>query len=228
MEKSKSVLLLSGGLDSSVLLHFLRDEIPDTELTCIYIDYGQRNSTEYYFAKKQAESQQCKLVVVSLSHIARALFAGSALFSQGAEVLEYKKGVTALSDKKQVSAYVPMRNLLFTALAAAYAETLGAKNIYYGAKLRGDFSSWDNSPEFVQRVNDVLHLNDHSKITLLAPFILKNKAEIIQIGARLNVPMHNTWTCFKGGSLHCGKCLTCIDRMEAFREAGVVDTVGYE
>lgn len=123
---------------------------------------------------------------------------------------------------------VPNRNMILLAVAIAKAVSVGARFVAYGAHA-GDHAIYpDCRPEFVEAMKTAAGLADWTKVEILAPFIKSTKADIAKTGARLGVPFEMTWSCYKGGEIHCGKCGTCTERREAFQLAKIDDPTKYE
>jgi 7-cyano-7-deazaguanine synthase len=123
---------------------------------------------------------------------------------------------------------VPNRNMIMLAVAIGHAVSLKFDSVAFGAHA-GDHAIYpDCRPVFASAMDVVAQLCDWQAIRLLRPFIGYSKADIVRIGHELGVPMQLTWSCYKGGDLHCGKCGTCVERREAFQLAGVSDLTQYE
>jgi 7-cyano-7-deazaguanine synthase len=217
-----SVVIVSGGLDSVTLLHHL----VKTSGLCpavLTFQYGQKHSKEVKFAQIQAASLGCHThQLVDLS-VLEPLFRSSALVSQEIAVPDIDQ---VLGDD-QPATYVPNRNMIFLALAAAYAETMGVQDIYYGAQSHDMYGYWDTTSAFVQRLNRVLGLNRQSPVQVHAPFVDKSKTDIVRLGLALDVDYALTWSCYLGEELACGRCPTCAERLKAFENAGLPDPLPY-
>lgn len=221
-----AVVLLSGGMDSSVLLHHVKKELGRTQLHTISYHYGQRHLKELDCARWQSEAAGAtKYTVVDISFMAGILCHGSTLVSGGAEVPDFRD--LAPNDLDQPPTYVPNRNMMLLAIAAAYAESHGAEDVFYGAQALDEYGYWDCTAEFVDRLNRVFTLNRRNKVTIHAPFLRRKKHEIAQLGGRLGVDFAHTWSCYRGGETCCGTCPTCIERIKAFAEAGMDDPLPY-
>ncbi len=218
----KAVVLVSGGLDSTTLLHWVRAATGARALLALSFAYGQRHARELEMAAAQA-----RLLggvthrVVDLQAFGALVQARTALLTAGSDVPD----LAALSetDRRQPPTYVPHRNLLFLALAAAAAEGFGCLDVFYGAQVQDAYGYWDCTPEFVDRLNRVLMLNHGDPVRIHAPFARLAKGAIIKIGLALGVDYTHTWTCYRGGERPCGTCPSCVERQAAFRAAGVPD-----
>jgi 7-cyano-7-deazaguanine synthase len=217
---NRVIVVLSGGLDSTVLMHHLRDR--GDEVHALSIHYGQRHAKELEHAARAAKALGVTHEVADLSSL-RRLLAGSALTSPDVPVPEGH-----YEDESMKATVVPNRNMLLLSVAAGFAISRQAEGVAYGAHA-GDHAIYpDCRPEFVSRMAEALMLVDWEPLQLFAPFVRMTKADIVREGARLRVPLGDTWSCYKGGAFHCGKCGTCVERKEAFVLAGVADPTVYQ
>lgn len=217
-----AVVLLSGGVDSVTLLHWVRREVGVREILALSFIYGQRHARELEMARWQ---------VAALGGIVHreidigflgVLTAGrTTLTTAGAAVPD----LADLSDaqRRQPPTYVPHRNLLFLSVASAAAEGAGVGSIYYGAQAQDEYGYWDCTPEFVASLNRVLGLNRDRPVRIHAPFVALPKSEVVKIGLALGVDYGHTWTCYRGGGRPCGSCPSCVERAAAFHQAGARD-----
>jgi len=223
----KAVVLLSGGLDSTVTLAYAlsegRDAIP------ISFRYGQRHSRELEAARAVSMHYRLKHhVVIDLDLSA---FRKSALTSKEVRVPkresanEIKDGIPAT--------YVPARNIIFLSIAAGVAETEGADEIFIGANSI-DYSGYpDCRPEFFEAFEEVLKNGtkagvEGNAVMVAHPILQMTKAEIVLLGKKLGAPLHLTWSCYEGGGKACGRCDSCLLRLKGFEEAGFKDEIEYE
>jgi 7-cyano-7-deazaguanine synthase len=223
---TKSVALLSGGLDSTVTLGSAVKAGDD--VTALSFRYGQRHQKELESAKKVVEHYGIKHVIVDLD---LSSFTSSALTSRDVAVPE-RRDVSEIGDDIPVT-YVPARNIIFLSIAAGLAETIGADRIYIGANAL-DYSGYpDCRPEFFQAFENVLAVGtkrgvEGRPVRVVTPILRLTKAEIIKLGTELDAPLELTWSCYKGGARACGRCDSCLLRLKGFREAGMVDPIEYE
>ncbi len=216
----KVVLTHSGGLDSTVLLWHLREQ--GMEVRCLSVDYGQRHKKEIGVAAEICKLAGVEHQVADLSSLG-FLFAGS---SQTSPEIAVPEGHYAEESMKQT--VVPNRNMVLLALAGAWAVATKSDAVGYAAHA-GDHAIYpDCREEFAQLMGRALLTCDWQVIALLRPFILKSKAEIVRLGKQINAPFAMTWSCYNGREKHCGKCGTCVERIEAFQIAGVQDPTEYE
>jgi 7-cyano-7-deazaguanine synthase len=217
-----SIAIISGGMDSVTLLHFLvkRQGCHPAVLT---FTYGQKHSKELACAQYQADLLGCDLHLVDLSALVPA-FESSALVSQAIVI----PTIATVQGDPQPPTYVPNRNMIFLSIAAAYAETVGVDKVYYGAQSHDLYGYWDTTPEFVERLNAVFQLNRKTPVQVSAPLVHHFKAEVLRLGLELRVDYSMTWSCYAGGEKACGTCPTCAERVQAFREVGIPDPVPYD
>ncbi len=224
----KTVVLLSGGMDSSTLLHYVAKKLGYGEVYALTVDYGQKHRREIEAARWQCgQLPQVKdWRLLDLSLLGELTRGASALTDAAISVPALNAVPEAELD--QPPTYVPNRNLIMLALAAAWAESRGCTDIFYGAQAHDQYGYWDCTAEFVERLNAVLNLNRKHEINIQAPFAGMRKVEELAIGLELGVDYAHTWSCYRGGARACGECPACIERLEAFAAADVVDPLEYE
>jgi len=225
-ENGPAVVLVSGGLDSSVLLHHVVRNLRRGLVHVLSFNYGQRHSKELDCARTQVErSGAATHRVIDISFVGGLLKEGSALLEGGEPVPD----LTALDkdDLTQPPTYVPNRNMMLLSMAAAYAEAHGVVDLYYGAQAQDEYGYWDCTEAFLDRINHVLALNRRDPVMVHAPFVRMKKSEIVRLGLALRVDFALTWSCYRGGEEACGACPTCVERLNAFRQAGAVDPLPY-
>ena len=175
-------------------------------------DYGQRHKKEIEFVKYHVEKLGVEWVKVYIPKVSK----------RRESIPEGPYSEEAI--KKLVS---PYRNALFIIYAAAYVAKNGGGQVWYAAHTNDWAVYPDCRPEFVEKMNELLQVAHLEPVKLQAPFVNLHKYEIVRIGHRLGVDYSKTWSCYKGGEKHCGKCPTCIDRKLAFSRAGVADPTEY-
>ena len=147
---------------------------------------------------------------------------GSAL----TDILEVPKG--HYEDDSMKTTVVPNRNMILISLATAYAVTINADEVWYGAH-GGDHAIYpDCRPEFVNKINETTLVANYSPISVKAPFINLSKDQILSLGIRLNLDYSKTWTCYEGKELACGECGSCMERLEAFTNNQLEDPLTYQ
>jgi 7-cyano-7-deazaguanine synthase len=218
--KAKIAVLCSGGMDSVTALYWARRE--HEVAAAVSFDYGAKhNHRELPFAREHAATLGVRHEVIALGFV-NQLFA-SALLRSGGEIPEGH--YEAVNMKQTV---VPFRNAIMLSIATGLAESIGADGLVIAAH-HGDHTIYpDCREDFMRAMGDAMRLGTYAGIKLLRPFIAMNKAQIAAEGARLGVDFARTWSCYKGGTVHCGKCSTCVERREAFALAGLPDPTVYE
>ena len=191
-------------------------------VAALSFDYGSKhNHREIPMARAQAEKYGVPHQVISLDFM-DGLF-DSDLLKSGGEVPE---GHYEEANMKQT--VVPFRNGIMLSIAAGYAESVGAEGLVIAAHA-GDHAIYpDCREEFMQAMGEAIQRGTYADIALLRPFIDMRKEGIALRGAELGVDFSQTWSCYKGGDIHCGKCGTCVERKEAFDLAGIDDPTVYE
>lgn len=203
---NRIVLLLSGGLDSTTLLYFLRDL--GNEVMPVAFDYEQQHRRELDAAK----------LVAPDVHV----LAFPRLRQHDPEIPDGH-----YADESMKATVYPNRNMVMLSLAAGIAVDRGAVSVAYAAH-GGDHTIYpDCRPEFFEAVGQAVKLGNWHQVDMIAPFIHIDKAEIVRIGYRLGVPFDRTWSCYRGGKIHCGTCGTCYERREAFQLVGIDDPTLY-
>ena len=222
--KLKAVVVLSGGMDSATALYKAIND--GYEVFAVSFDYGQRHKKELEYAKELCQNAGVSQKTVDLTNITE-LISNSALTNPDIEVPE---GHYAQDNMKIT--VVPNRNMIMYSIAIGYAVNIGASAIYVGVHA-GDHAVYpDCRPEFVSELDRIAMVANEGFIKpefkVIAPFVNITKADIAKIGSELGLPYELTWSCYKGGEIHCGKCGTCVERKEAFELAGVKDPTIYE
>ena len=214
----KSLVVLSGGMDSATALAWARGT--HKEVSAVHFQYGSKhNLRELQAAEKLAVHYNIGLHVV---HLPFSQFKSDLLLSGG----DIPEGHYA--DESMKRTVVPFRNGILLAFAAGLAESIGAGSVVLGNHA-GDHAIYpDCRPEFAAKMAEAIRLGTYAQIELLCPFQNINKTEIAKIGKALAVPYQLTWTCYKGKEKHCGKCGSCVERQEAFRDSNQMDPTVYE
>jgi len=224
-QSSKAVVPISGGMDSTVLLHLAVSRY-DKVITVNY-DYGQKHrDKEINCASFQIESVD---MPIDSLHIKLPFFKD---ICQVSSLLNNKVAVAKAKDvmgDPQTVNYVPYRNLMLLSISLAIAENYGASTVFHGAAQADSVAGfWDGSEEFLDQINNVSALNRRNKITVQAPLIDKSKEEIIKLGVKLGVDFSQTWTCYEGKEQACGECTACSLRIKGFIDAGYIDPLNYK
>ena len=213
-----SLLILSGGMDSTTLLYEYQNDIA----LAVSFDYGSNhNADEIPFAEYHCKKLEIKHVTIKLDFF-KQYFRSSLL--EGADAIP--EGTYA--DENMKSTVVPFRNGIMLSVAAGMAETAGLKHVMM-ANHSGDHAIYpDCRPQFADAMSRAIEAGTYEGITLLTPYTNISKADIARKGKLLGVDYSKTWSCYKGGKVHCGRCATCIERKEALRLAGIEDTTEYD
>lgn len=213
-----SVIIVSGGMDSITLLYDKKEEIA----LAVTFDYGSNhNAKEITWAKVHCERLKIKHIVIKLDFMHK-YFTSSLL--EGADAIP--EGHYA--DENMKSTIVPFRNGIMLSIAAGIAESNGLKKVLI-ANHGGDHTIYpDCRPAFIKAMNEATENGTYVNVSICAPYTNITKADIARIGKRLGIDYSETWSCYKGGEKHCGKCGTCIERKEALALAGIEDKTEYE
>ena len=213
-----SVIIVSGGMDSITLLYDHKDEIA----LGISFDYGSNhNAREIPFAKMHCERLGIKHITINLDFM-HQYFKSSLL--DGAEAIP--EGHYA--DDNMKSTVVPFRNGIMLSIAIGIAESNNLAQVFI-ANHGGDHTIYpDCRPEFINAIDAAATAGTYNNVKVVAPYTKITKSDIARIGKKLGIDYTETWSCYKGGEVHCGKCGTCVERKEALAEAGIDDKTIYE
>lgn len=230
---SKAVVVISGGLDSSTLAALAAH---DHDVYGISFDYGQRHRKELTYASYQLATLRAPHEIVDMSFL-RYLFreSGSSLVTDEA-VPEGHYG-----EENMKSTVVPNRNMIMASIAAGYAVSIGADSVWLGVHAGDHFIYPDCRPRFIHALNAAVVIGNEGfgpiPVTgegvapidyVKTPFIQWSKNQIAKLAFDLNVDIAKTWSCYQGSDIHCGKCGTCVERMEAINSTGFPDPTPYE
>lgn len=220
--RSDAIVLLSGGLDSTTALAVASRQ-HDSVLGLSFM-YGQRHMHEVEAARKVAEYYgiRHKILNVELGNVGVLMQHDAEMPHMTYEQIEASEGVSPT--------YVPYRNGTFLSHAASLAVAMNYETIYAGVHAE-DARGWaypDCTPEFIGAMQNAIYVGTYHMVRLVAPFQYKMKHEIIAIGLKLGAPYHLTLSCYEGTNPACGRCPTCVSRLEAFRANDVSDPIAYE
>ncbi len=215
----KVVVLVSGGMDSVTALYHAADE--HEVVAGLSFDYGSKhNHKELPLAAWHCEQLGLLHQVVPLSFV-DDLFESDLLKSGG----EIPEGHYEAENMKQT--VVPFRNGIMMAIAAGFAESIKAGGLVIAAH-SGDHAIYpDCREDFMKPMAEAITAGTYADVKVLRPFIDQRKEDIVSRGSELGIDFSQTWSCYKGVELHCGKCGTCVERKEAFEIAGVEDPTVY-
>lgn len=213
-----SVIIVSGGMDSITLLHDYKGRIA----LGISFDYGSNhNAKEIPFAELHCKRLGIKHITIPLEFMHK-YFKSSLL--EGADAIPEGH----YEDENMKSTVVPFRNGIMLAIAAGIAESNGLDHVMI-ANHGGDHAIYpDCRPEFISAMSSATSAGSYNGVTVIAPYTSITKGDIARRGKELGIDYTETWSCYKGGDKHCGKCGTCVERKEALRDAGIEDFTEYE
>ncbi|MBE6264153.1 MAG: 7-cyano-7-deazaguanine synthase QueC [Prevotella sp.] len=213
-----SAIIVSGGMDSITLLYDKKDEIA----LGISFDYGSNhNAKEIPFAKMHCERLGIKHIVINLEFM-HQYFKSSLL--EGADAIPEGN----YADENMKSTVVPFRNGIMLSIAIGIAESNNLKKVFI-ANHGGDHTIYpDCRPEFIKAIDEAATTGTYVNVRIEAPYTNITKTDIARRGAELGINFAETWSCYKGGEKHCGKCGTCVERKEALELADVPDPTEYE
>jgi len=229
MNRVKSVVLLSGGMDSCICTAIARERHGPGNVALLHAGYGQRTQDRERRAFEEIASFYgvSEKLNVQLDHF-RAI-GGSALTDQRIAVPEHGLGASGPHGSEIPVTYVPFRNAHFLSVAVSWAEVIGAQAIYIGAVAEDSSGYPDCRPEYYRVFQDLIRVGTRPEthIELVTPVIGMKKSEILRRGLALGAPLHLTWSCYQAEELACGACDSCLLRLRAFAEAGVPDPIPY-
>ena len=213
-----SVIVVSGGMDSVTLLYEKKDEIA----LGISFDYGSNhNHNELPLAALHCQRLGIEHVVVPLGFMHQ--YFKSSLLESGDSIPD-----GSYDEENMKSTVVPFRNGVMLAVAAGIAESNGLTKVLI-ANHGGDHTIYpDCRPEFIAAMDAAVEAGTFVNVHVVAPYTNISKADIARRGSSLGIDYAETWSCYKGGHVHCGTCGTCVERKEALREAGIEDNTTYQ
>lgn len=219
---TSTVAIVSGGMDSVALAYYLKSEGHDLHL--VSVDYGQRHRKELVFAQMASVKLDSRHTVVDMSSITKSI-ASSSLTAD----IEVPDGHYA--EETMRITVVPNRNMMMLSVATAIAISENADYVATGVHGGDHFIYPDCRPEFITACSAAAQIGmvgvSKQFKGIIAPFVHHDKAWIARLGTEIGVPWNETWSCYKGGETHCGRCGTCVERAEAFYLAGVNDPTVY-
>ena len=216
----KVVVIYSGGMDSYTVLHKAIEEgLTPFALT---FDYGQRHVKEITVASKVCSELAIHHKVIDITAI-NQLIGGSSLTDSSIDV-----ALGHYQNDNMKSTVVPNRNMILLSMAIGYAVSIGAEKVYYGAH-SGDHEIYpDCRPIFVEKMNEVASVANYEHTEIYSPYLNSNKIGILKDGLRMGLDYSKTWTCYNGRDKACGKCGSCVERLEAFEKNNLTDPIPYE
>ena len=224
----KALVLSSGGVDSTTCVGIAVDKLGKENVSTVSVFYGQKHSKELTCADEVAKHYDVKHYVLDLSNVLK--YSNCSLRANSTEKVTEKSYAEQIEENGEgkVSTYVPFRNGLMLSAVASLAQSIypdDEVDIYLGAHAddAAGHAYADCSEEFTDTMNKAIHIGTYDKVSVVAPLVNMNKAEVVKCGLVLNVPYNLTWSCYQGGIKPCGKCGTCIDRARPFELNGIKD-----
>ena len=219
--KPRSVVLLSGGMDSCVCASLA---VRESEVAALHISYGQRTEERERWAFERICDRLGIKTRLAVRNEALGIIGGSALTDAGIEVPDAGEEIGGAIPVT----YVPFRNAHFLSMAVSWAEVLDAEKIYIGAVEQDSSGYPDCRPEYYRAFNAVVKAGTREgRIEIVTPLIAMRKAEIVKLGLDLGAPFDLTWSCYSREDKACGVCESCVLRQRAFAEAQAHDPIPY-
>ncbi len=215
-QTQKAVIVLSGGPDSATVAYWAKQQ--GYQIYPITFKYGQIAVKETEAAQKIAHTLNTSTKIIDLSAL-------KDIFNQATSLVNPD---IPLTPEFSTPIIVPFRNAIFLSAAVAYAVTLKATKIFYGAQNSDEPFYPDCRREFYEAFEKAAQLGTCEDITIQAPFSNLTKTQLIKEGAKLGVPFELTWSCYLDDAKHCGKCESCINRKKAFQQAAIPDPTIYQ
>lgn len=213
------VVIYSGGMDSFTLLHLARAQ--GRTVHALSFNYGQRHVRELDCARSVCAELGIDHRLVDITSIHQLLQGSSLTGEEPVPEGHY-------ADTSMKSTVVPNRNMILLSLAVGQAVSIGAGEVWYGAH-GGDHAIYpDCRPEFVEQMNKVCQVANYEPVSIVAPFLHADKSEILEQGLEMNLDYSRTWTCYNGRDRACGRCGSCVERLEAFAAHNLQDPIPYE
>lgn len=217
---AKVVVIYSGGMDSYTVLHTAL--AAGHQVFALSFNYGQRHVRELECAASVCAELGISHKIVDITAM-NELMAGSSLTDHSIAIAQGD-----YAEESMKTTVVPNRNMILLSLAIGYAVSIDAEAVFYGAHA-GDHAIYpDCRPEFVEKMNAVSLIANYQPIPIEAPFLHNDKAEILAAGLALGLDYGNTWTCYEGAELACGRCGACVERLQAFAANKRTDPLSYQ
>ena len=219
MKNKKTIVIVSGGMDSITVLYDAVDRGYDVE--ALSFNYGSNhNNKELPLAKWHCEKLNIKHTIIDLplsKYFNSSLLEGADKIPEG----HYE-------DENMKSTVIPFRNGIMLSFAIGYAENIGAKYVMLGSH-KGDHAVYpDCRKTFTKSISLAGQLGTYNEVQVISPFNDLMKWDIVKRGIELDVDYSKTWSCYKGNDIPCGKCGTCVERLEAFEKANTKDPLKYD
>lgn len=224
----KSVVILSGGMDSSLALKFTVSKNGAENVAALSFNYGQKQAHELKCAEKVCKLLEVPHKIVHLRFLQEFSKGFSANVDEDIEVPSIKD----ILGHPQPVTYVPNRNMVMLSIAASFAETVGAQEVVCGIQAHDAYGYWDATKEFVDAMNNVIKRNRQNQIEIVAPYADLSKTDELlalqKIDGNVNF-LKNTFTCYnpQKGKISCGNCPSCAERIQAFINCNLEDPIPY-
>ena len=215
----KAVVIYSGGMDSFTVLN--KAVFEGLEVYALTFDYGQKHVKEVDFARNVCSAMGIPHKIIDITAI-NELISGSSLTSN----IEVPEGHYA--DENMKSTVVPNRNMILLSLAVGYATSIKASKVFFGAHGGDHHVCPDCRPDFVKKMNEVCAVANYDFVEVVTPYLTSNKTEILRDGLKMKLDYALTWTCYNGREKACGRCGSCVERLEAFEENQAEDPLAYD
>jgi 7-cyano-7-deazaguanine synthase len=217
MQSDKAIVLLSGGLDSATCLYWAKQKYP--RIIAITFNYYGR----------LVQEKRASIRLVKAAGIRKVIEINIPFIKEAGDHMYNDESLKNSNSEVQWSSYIPARNMIFYSICAHYAEYLGVKWIVGGHNLHDTNFFKDASERFIDKINILfkegcLLCNDQA-YQILLPLAKMNKKQIISLALRLKAPIELTWSCHREGTVHCGSCYSCRQRLKAFDDLGLKDPV---
>lgn len=231
-----AIIILSGGLDSSVVAYYVKYKLNYKNIKCIFFNYSQRTKgLEEKAARIISKSIGAELIKVEIPWLGKI---STSLINKEQDVPKTsEKDMEDIKKEKEeiLNWWIPCRNSLFINIALAHAESYDLSNqgkydVFLGIKDEGKVAMKDTTPEFLKIMNKMAEYATHKgNYRIIAPLMDKDKPETVKLGYELKVPFELTYSCYKGepDGNHCGYCSNCMQRKKAFHWAGIKDPTKY-
>src|SRR5579859_3443816 len=218
-KKPRSVVLLSGGMDSCVCAALA---VRDTDAAALHISYGQRTEKRERASFERICDRLGVTRRLAIRNEALSIVGGSALTDPDIAVPEAAKQIGSAIPVT----YVPFRNAHFLSMAVSWAEVLDAEKIFIGAVEQDSSGYPDCRPAYYDAFNELIRQGTkEGKIRVVTPLIAMLKSEIVRLGVEIGAPLHVSWSCYSGENEACGRCDSCALRLRAFHDAGLTDPI---
>ena len=221
MKRDIAIILVSGGMDSCVTAAIANEKF---DMAFLHINYGQRTEKRELKAFNSIADYYgvTRRMIVDLQYLKQ--IGGSSLTDLSLNIPE-----ADLLRKEIPTSYVPFRNANILSIAVSWGEVIGAKKIFIGAVEEDSSGYPDCRKEFYEAFNNMIKFGTKpdTNLTIETPIIHLSKAEIVQVGMKLNAPFHLTWSCYQNQDVACGVCDSCALRLRGFKIAGIPDPIPY-